>query len=340
KGASVRIGDIGRVELGAQTYTAQSMLDGKSAAVIAVYLAPGANALAVARAIQTELASLSQRFPKDVVYTIPFDTTLFVTTTMREIAVTLGITFVIVVLVTYIFLQDWRATLIPTFSIPVSLIGVFAVLYVIGYSANTITLFALILAIGLVVDDAIVVVENVQRLLEENPNRPASEAASLSMQQVTGPIVATTLVLAAVFVPVTFLGGITGQLYRQFGITITLTMVLSAINALTLSPALAAILLRPPRPAIAPLRLFGRGLDRTRSLYVEAVAWLARRLVVVVGSFVLVFGALYGVFRATPAGFLPTEDLGYFFVNVQLPEAAAIDRTQQALEATRQILMR
>src|SRR6185312_13612035 len=192
------------------------LANGKPATAIAIYLAPGANALAVARAVQAELGTLSQRFPHDIAYAIPFDTTLFVTTAMHEIALTLGITFAVVVLVTYVFLQDWRATLIPTFSIPVSLIGVFAVLYAIGYSANTITLFALVLAIGLVVDDAIVVVENCQRLLEQDPNRSPVAAASLSMRQVTGPIVATTLVLAAVFVPVTFLGGITGQLYRQF----------------------------------------------------------------------------------------------------------------------------
>ena len=338
-GAIVRIADIGRVELGAQTYTARSTLDGKPATAIAIYLAPGANALAVARAVQAELGTLSQRFPHDIAYAIPFDTTLFVTTAMHEIALTLGITFAVVVLVTYVFLQDWRATLIPTFSIPVSLIGVFAVLYAIGYSANTITLFALVLAIGLVVDDAIVVVENCQRLLEQDPNRSPVAAASLSMRQVTGPIVATTLVLAAVFVPVTFLGGITGQLYRQFGVTIAVTMALSAINALTLSPALAGLLLRPPRPAARPLRLFSRGLERTRSAYVRAVAWLGRRLLVVVVCFALVFLGVYGIFRIMPSGFLPTEDLGYFFVNVQLPEAASLDRTEAVLEEARQRLM-
>jgi multidrug efflux pump len=338
-GAVVRIADIGRVELGAQSYTAQSTLDGKPASTVAIYLAPGANALAVARAVRAQLTTLSQRFPNDITYSIPFDTTLFVTTAVREIALTLAITFVVVVLVTFVFLQDWRATLIPTFSIPVSLIGVFAVLYVIGYSVNTITLFALVLAIGLVVDDAIVVVENCQRLLEQDPERPATHAASLSMRQVTGPIIATTLVLAAVFVPVTFLGGITGQLYRQFGITIAVTMILSAINALTLSPALAGLLLRPPGPALPPLRMFSQGLDRTRNGYVRAVTWLGRRLLLLVACFVLVFLGFFGLFRIMPIGFLPTEDLGYFFVNVQLPEAASLARTQTVIEEARQRLM-
>jgi hydrophobe/amphiphile efflux-1 (HAE1) family protein len=335
-GAVVRIRDIGRVELGAQSYSAQAQLDGKPSATIAIYLLPGANALSVAKAVRAELGTLSQRFPKDVTYTIAFDTTLFVTASIEEIVLTLGITFVLVVLVTYLFLQDWRATLIPTFTIPVSLVGVFAVLYVIGYSANTITLFALVLAIGLVVDDAIVVVENVQRLLDEDRSLPAPEAASRSMRQVTGPIIATTLVLGAVFVPVTFLGGITGQLYRQFGVTITVAVVLSAVNALTLSPALAGIFLRPPRESRGPLRYFSRALDRTRNGYVRVVRWLGRRLIVVVVSFAVVFAGLYGLFRLMPSGFLPNEDAGYFFINVQLPDAAALDRTQRVIEQVRQ----
>ncbi|HWE77414.1 MAG TPA: multidrug efflux RND transporter permease subunit [Pseudolabrys sp.] len=333
-GAVVRIRDVARVELGAQSYAAQSQLNGKPSATIVVYQAPNANALSVSRAVRAELQQLSQRFPQDMSYAIVFDTTNFVTATVEEIAMTLAITFVLVVLVTYIFLQDVRATLIPMLTVPVSLIGVFAVLYVAGYSANTVTLFALILAIGLVVDDAIVVVENVQRLLEEHHDITPREAAHRSMVQVTGPIVATTLVLGAVFVPVAFLGGITGQLYRQFAVTITVAVLLSAVNALTLSPALASLLLRPPRRdhrPIAPLRWFSATLDRTRNGYIRIAAWFGRNLIAVVVVFAVIFVGLFGAFKVLPTGFLPSEDQGYFFVNVQLPDAAAFPRTQKVM---------
>ncbi|MDQ2081100.1 multidrug efflux RND transporter permease subunit [Xanthobacteraceae bacterium Astr-EGSB] len=338
KGAVVRIGDVAEVELGAQSYTAEAKLNGKPSATILVYQAPDANALSVSTAVRAEIERLSQRFPDDLDYAVVFDTTQFVTATVEEIAVTLGITFLLVVLVTYVFLQDARATLIPTLTVPVSLIGVFALLYVIGYSVNTVTLFALILAIGLVVDDAIVVVENVQRLLEEEPELGAAEAARRSMLQVTGPIVSTTLVLGAVFVPVAFLGGITGQLYRQFAVTITAAMLLSSINALTLSPTLAALLLRPPGRRIAPLRWFGHGLARTRDAYAFVAGWFARRAIVVLVIFVGLGAALYGLVRLLPTGFVPSEDQGYFFVNVQLPDAAAQPRTQEVVEEVRQLL--
>src|SRR4051812_3490261 len=283
-GAVVRISDVAEVELGAQSYSAEAKLNGNPSATIIIYQAPDANALSVSNAVRAQLDELARRFPPDLQYAIVFDTTKFVTATVEEIAITLGITFLLVVLVTYIFLQDVRATLIPTLTVPVSLIGVFAVLYIAGYSANTITLFALILAIGLVVDDAIVVVENVQRLLEEEPDLTPAEAAHRSMQQVTGPVIATTLVLGAVFVPVAFLGGVTGQLYRQFAVTITVAVLLSAVNALTLSPALASLLLRPPRARrrIAPLRWFSAAVDRTRSGYVRLSGWFAGQLLVVV----------------------------------------------------------
>jgi multidrug efflux pump len=310
-GAVVRIRDVARVELGAQRYSAEGRLNGRPSATIVVYQAPGANALSVSNAVRTELAALSQRFPQDLQYAIVFDTTRFVTATVEEIAITLGITFVLVVLVTYIFLQDLRATLIPTLTVPVSLIGVFAILYIAGYSANTVTLFALVLAIGLVVDDAIVVVENVQRLLEEHHDITPREAAHRSMVQVTGPIIATTLVLGAVFVPVAFLGGITGQLYRQFAVTITVAVLLSAVNALTLSPALSSLLLRPPRRGrrhIAPLRWFTAALDRTRNGYVRVAGWFGRHLIIVAVVFAVVGAGLYGLFRLLPTGFLPSED--------------------------------
>ncbi|HZT25917.1 MAG TPA: multidrug efflux RND transporter permease subunit [Pseudolabrys sp.] len=341
-GAVVRISDVARVELGAQSYSAEAQLNGKPSATIIVYQAPDANALSVSNAVRAQLQQLSARFPADLQYAIVFDTTRFVTATVEEIAITLGITFILVVLVTYVFLQDVRATLIPMLTVPVSLIGVFAILYIAGYSANTVTLFALILAIGLVVDDAIVVVENVQRLLEENPELPARDAAHRSMQQVTGPIIATTLVLGAVFVPVAFLGGVTGQLYRQFAVTITVAVLLSAVNALTLSPALASLLLRPPgarRPPL-PLRWFAAGLARTRNAYVRAAGWLGRRGIAVVLAFVVVGGGIYWLFRALPTGFLPSEDQGYFFVNVQLPDAAAFPRTQAVMHDVQQLLQK
>ena len=339
-GATVRISDVARVELGAQSYSAESKLNGKPSATIIVYQAPDANALSVSNAVRAELDRLSPRFPQDLTYAIVFDTTKFVTATVEEIAITLGITFILVVLVTYIFLQDARATLIPTLTVPVSLIGVFAILYVAGYSANTITLFALILAIGLVVDDAIVVVENVQRLLEEHPDMPPAEAARRSMQQVTGPIIATTLVLGAVFVPVAFLGGVTGQLYRQFAVTLTVSVLLSAVNALTLSPALASLFLRAPRHErrIAPLRWFSATLDRTRNGYARVAGWFGRHLMAVLVVFLVIGASLYGLFKLLPTGFLPSEDQGYFFVNVQLPDAAAFPRTQAVMEDVRTLL--
>jgi len=338
-GGVVRVKDIARVELGAQTYTANSALNGKPAVSIAIYLSPGANALNAAKSVRAQLAQLSQRFPEDVAYTIVFDTTTFVTATIHEIVLTLGITFVLVVLVVYVFLQDWRATLIPMLTIPVSLIGVFAVLLTLGYSANTITLFALILAITLVVDDSIVVVENVQRLMEEDPALTTAEATSRAMRQITGPVIATTLVLAAVFVPVTFLPGISGQLYRQFAVTITASVLISAVNALSLSPALCAILLRPPQAVQrGPLAVFNRRLDSTRDRYRSAVGWLAHRMRVVLAALVVVTVLVYGAFRLLPTGFLPEEDQGYFFVNLQLPDAASLVRTQAVLDQVRQIL--
>ncbi|MBL8582574.1 MAG: efflux RND transporter permease subunit, partial [Rhizobiaceae bacterium] len=266
-GGIVRVRDIGRVELGAQSYGSISQLNGKPAATVAIYQSPGSNALGVADGVRAQLEVLKSRFPADVEYQVIYDSTDFVRATIHEIVYTLVLTGIIVLLVVFVFLQDWRATLIPALTIPVSLIGVFAILLALGYSANTVTLFALILAIGLVVDDAIVVVENVQRVMEEEPGISPREATTVAMRQVTGPIVSTTLVLVAVFLPVAFLPGITGQLFRQFAVTITASVAISALNALTLSPALCAIMLRPPHAARGPFRWFNLGLDRTRDGY-------------------------------------------------------------------------
>ncbi len=330
-GGVVRLGDIGRVELGAQSYSSTAKLDGNPAATLVVYQSPDANALDVAKAVRAELDRLSGRFPEGLDYAIVFDTTSFVSATIEEIVLTLGITFLLVVVVIYIFLQDWRATMIPTLAIPVSIIGVFAVLLVLGYSANTITLFALVLAIGLVVDDAIVVVENVRRVMEEHPDQPAPSASRIAMEQVTGAIVASTLVLAAVFVPVAFLPGITGQLYRQFAVTITTSFLISGMVSLTLTPALCGLLLRPPSRPWRPLAAFNRGLDGVRDRYGGLVGWLSRKLVIGIAAFALLTAGAALLLRGLPTAFLPSEDQGYFFVNVQLPSAASLSRTETVM---------
>ncbi|WP_137392227.1 efflux RND transporter permease subunit [Rhodoligotrophos defluvii] len=337
-GAVVRIRDIARVELGSASYSSTSAFNGRPAAVLAIYQAPDANALSVAQGVRAELDRLKSRFPGDLTYEVVYDSTAFVSATIHEIIETLVITAIIVLVVVFVFLQDLRATLIPAFTIPVSLITTFAVLLALGYSANTVTLFALILAIGLVVDDAIVVVENVQRLMEENPNLDRKQATREAMRQVTGPIISTTLVLIAVFAPVAFLPGVTGQLYRQFAVTITTAVTLSAINALTLSPALCATVLRPPREARGgPFKWFNAGLDRTRNGYVRLVGALGRRAVIA-GVIVLAAGAAAAwLFERTPTAFIPTEDQGALFVNVQLPDAASLPRTTAVLQRVQEI---
>lgn len=331
EGGIVRVRDIGRVELGAQSYSSMSQLNGKPAATMAIYQSPGSNALGVAASVKAQLEMLKDRFPADVSYEVIYDSTDFVRATIHEIVLTLALTGVIVLAVVFIFLQDWRATLIPALTIPVSLIGVFAVLLAFGFSANTVTLFALILAIGLVVDDAIVVVENVQRVMEEEPGISPADAARKAMAQVTGPIVSTTLVLVAVFLPVAFLPGITGQLYRQFAITIVASVTISALNALTLSPALCAVFLRPPREGRGLFRYFNKGLDKTRNGYSALNRMLSRRHVFA-GLIILAFAGLaVWQFSRTATAFIPTEDQGVLFVNVQLPDAAALPRTQDVL---------
>ncbi len=337
-GAIVRVRDVARVELGAQSYDSASTLNGQPSATVVVYQSSDANALAVSAAVVRELETLSKQFPDDVAYTVVFDTTTFVQQTIQEILVTLAITFGLVVAVVYIFLQDWRATVIPTLTIPVSLVGGFAVLYLMGYSANTITLFAMILAISLVVDDAIIVVENVQRVMSE-AGVGVREATLRTMNEVTGPIVATTLVLAALFIPVAFLAGITGELYRQFAVTILVTITFSTINALTLSPALCVLMLRPARESPSPF--FGKvnqGLDASRRFYLRLLGSFSRRLILAALLLVAVFGGIYGFYRVLPTGFVPAEDQGYLFMNVQLPSGASLERTQQTIAKVSSVL--
>jgi multidrug efflux pump len=338
-GGIVHLGDVARVELAAQQYATASTLDRNPAATLAVYQAPDANALQVSQAVQAQVKSLSKQFPDGLSYTVAYNASNFVAADIQEILRTLVITLILVVAVVFLFLQDWRATVIPTIAIPVSLIGVFAILYLLGYSANTIDLFAIVLAITLVVDDAIVVVENVTRTLEENPKLSVAQATEHAMAEITGPVIATTLVLVAVFAPVGFVSGVTGALYRQFAVTISVSVVISAINALTLSPALCALMLRPPERVRFPLfRWFNKGFDYARDRYGNVVARLSRRLILsgaVIGG---IFLATYIAFTFTPSAFLPAEDQGYFLMNVQLPNGASLGRTSAVVARITQTL--
>ena len=332
QGGMVRIRDIARVELGAKSYSTAAALNGKPAMGMAVYRSTGANALNAVNDMNAELKRLAPQMPEDVQYNVIYDTTKYVRAAIDEIVMTLGLVCLLVIGVVFLFLQDWRATLIPAVTIPVSLVGTFAVLLVLGYNANTISLFALIMAIGLVVDDAIVVVENVYRLMQDE-NLGSKEAAIKAMSQVTGPIIATTLVLLAVFIPVGFIPGITGQLYKQFAVTMCTSVIISSICALTLSPAMCATVLRPPKTIRrGPLAWFNMALSSSRNWYVAGSAWLIRRLVVVLLIFMGIIGGVYYLFLDRPTSFLPQEDMGAFFVNVQLPEAAALARTKRVMD--------
>lgn len=327
-GSIVRIKDIARVELGSDSYGNSGRFNGRPATVLAVYQAPGENALAVSESVEAELERLAAAFPDDVEYAIAFNSTDFVRQSMNDVVSTLIMTFVLVVAVVFVFLGSVRATLVPAIAIPVSLIGTFAVLLALGMTLNTISLFALVLAIGIVVDDAIVVVENVERIMQDEGLSPP-EATRKAMGQITGPVIATTLVLLAVFVPVTFMPGIAGRLFSQFAITISTAVVISSINALTLSPALCGILLRPRKgPPRGLLAFFENGIGLIRSGYVGIVARMAR---VSVLSLVILGGIFVGsssLLNAIPGGFLPLEDNGYIFGDVQLPDAAALSRTE------------
>ncbi|MGX9350357.1 efflux RND transporter permease subunit [Shimia sp. W99] len=327
-GSIVRIRDVARVELGSSYYNASGRFSGNPATVLAIYQAPGANALAVRDGVMSELERLSLAFPDDVEFAVPFDSTRFVNQSLKDVMVTLMQTFVLVIAVVFIFLGSVRATVIPAVAIPVSLIGTFAFLLAFGMSLNTISLFALVLAIGIVVDDAIVVVENVERIIAEEGLSPP-DATRKAMQQITGPVIATTLVLLAVFVPVTFMPGITGRLYSQFAVTISTAVVISSVNALTLSPALCSLILKarsgPPKGLLA---VFERGIGGVRGGYVGIVKRMVRIPLIalaILGGLILGGGSLM---KALPAGFIPLEDNGYLFVDVQLPDAASLERTE------------
>ncbi|MEM9910338.1 MAG: multidrug efflux RND transporter permease subunit [Pseudomonadota bacterium] len=336
----VRLGDISRIELGASFYNASGRYQGQPATVMAIYQAPGANALAVAEKVYAELDRLALAFPQDVTYDVPMDTTDFVEQSLNDVISTLLMTFVLVVLVVFIFLGNLRATLIPAVAIPVSLIGTFAFLLLFGMSLNTISLFALVLAIGIVVDDAIIVVENVERILREEPQLSPAEATNKAMEQITTPVIATTLVLLAVFVPVTFMPGISGRLFSQFAVTISVAVVISSINALTLSPALCALVLkRRTGEATGMLAVFERFIGAMRNGYAGIVGRLVR-LPIIGLALLIALGAGSGtLFSGLPKGFLPLEDNGYLMVDLQLPDAAALERTEEVTDRVNKQIM-
>ena len=329
-GSLLRIGDIARVELAAQSYNSTGTLNGRPAAVIGIFQAPGANAVATAAGINQALAELATRFPKGVSHEVAYDTTVFVTASIRQVVTTLIEAFLLVLAVVFLFLGSWRATIIPMVSVPVSLIGTFAFLLLLGQSANTISLFALVLSIGIVVDDAIVVVENVERVMEED-GLPPREAARKAMAQITPAIIAITLVLLSVFVPVGFIPGITGALYAQFALTVSVAMLLSAINALTLSPALCALLLRPGEGKHGIMGWVSGRIDRVREGYVAVVGRLIRRAALSLVAVAMALAAYWGLSRIVPGGFLPEEDQGALFMEIKLPANASLNRTERVM---------
>jgi hydrophobe/amphiphile efflux-1 (HAE1) family protein len=331
-GSLLRVRDVARVELGAQNVDSESRLDGKPSVAMRINLAPGANAVNTARLVNAKLAELKTRFPEGMDYQVTWNSTLFVTDTIAEVLRTLVEAFVLVVIVVFLFLGNLRATIIPAVAVPVSLIGAFAVLMAIGYSANTVSLLAMVLAIGIVVDDAIVVVENVERVLSEHPDWDPRDAVKEAMRQITAPIIAITLVLLSVFVPIGFIPGISGVLFKQFAVTISAAMLISALNALTLSPALCGLFLRyRPHQTTGIMARVMRAIDKTRDGYSSVVRRLLRRsmlsLVVIAAGGLAVFG----LGLVIPSGFLPSEDQGGFFVALQLPDGASVARTSQVM---------
>jgi HAE1 family hydrophobic/amphiphilic exporter-1 len=337
-GSVVRISDVARVEMGAKTQDRYSRFNGAPAAAIGIYQSPGSNAVDVAKQVRDTMNTMATRFPADLSYTVFWDSTVFVTSTMVEVVRTLVVAIVLVALVVFLFLGKLRTTLIPLAAVPVSVIGTFAVLLLIGYSANTISLLALVLAIGIVVDDAIVVVENIERVIEQEPNLSISDACKKAMSEITGPILAITFVLLSVFVPVAFIPGISGQLFRQFAVAVSVSMLISALNALTLSPALCGVLLKRGHTSRGAMRYVLGAIDRTRDGYVATVRKLMRMTAV---SVVVVAGAIAVsvlIFYVTPQSFLPDEDQGAIFAALRLPEGASVNRTEAVVKQVEDIV--
>jgi hydrophobe/amphiphile efflux-1 (HAE1) family protein len=337
-GSVLRISDVARVEIGAQNLDSESRIDGRAGVPIGIYLSPGANAVTTAKAVQATLQRLSERFPPGLAYLVQYDSTTFVSDTITEVLKTLGEAFVLVVIVVFLFLGNLRATVIPAVAVPVSLIGAFAVLLTLGYSANTVSLLAMVLAIGIVVDDAIVVVENVERVMEEEPDLSPADATKKAMAQITAPIIAITLVLLSVFVPIAFIPGISGTLFRQFSVTISAAMVISALNALTLSPALCAVFLRHTGPRRGVMGRVLHGIDQVRDRYAAGVRRLMRMAALSLLLVLMFAGGIFGISLLTPTGFLPEEDQGAFFISVQLPDGASVARTSEVTKQVEDLL--
>lgn len=326
--------DVARIELGSQSYNVRTTLDGIPGVGIPIFLQTGANALDTANAIKAKMDELKARFPAGIEYQVPYDTSDFVKASIKEVVKTLGEAMILVVIVVFIFLQSWRATLIPLIAVPISLVGTFAGLWIFGFSINTLTLFAMVLSIGIVVDDAIVVLENVERLMAEEKLSPLN-AAIKSMQQVSGAIIAIVLVLCAVFVPVAFLGGIAGQLYRQFAVTVAVAVVISGVVALTLTPALCALLLKPVHKESAFFRPFNRTFTYMTGLYTKVVGLTLRHAIIGTLVFVTIIATAAYLLHKVPSSFVPPEDQGYVVTAVIMPDGATLSRTSKTTEAVR-----
>ncbi|MCR4521467.1 efflux RND transporter permease subunit [Bosea sp. 47.2.35] len=349
-GAVVRLKDISRIELGAADYALRSLLNGKSAVAVPVFQAPGSNAIAIADRVQETMREIKQNMPEGVDYSIVYDTTQFVRASIKAVITTLLEAVALVVLVVIVFLQTWRASIIPLVAVPVSVVGTFAVMYLMGFSINALSLFGLVLAIGIVVDDAIVVVENVERNIENGLS--PREATYRAMREVSGPIIAIALVLVAVFVPLAFISGLTGQFYRQFALTIAISTVISAINSLTLSPALAALLLKghhAPKDALTRFmdklfgwffRAFNRFFNRSSEAYGGGVRRVISHRAIMLAVYVVLLGATGVLFKAVPSGFVPGQDKQYLVGFAQLPDAATLDRTEDVIRRMDEIALK
>ncbi len=331
EGSTIRVRDVARVELGSRDYDFIGRYNGQNATLVGIFLQPGANAIEVAQSVKDTVDGLATRFPEGLKYAVPYDTTRFVEVSIHEVVLTLAIAVVLVFLVVYLFLQSWRATLIPIIAVPVSLIGTFAGLLMLGYSINTLTLFGMVLAIGIVVDDAIVVLENVERIMREEKLN-AREAAIIAMQEVTSPIIAIVLVLVSVFVPIAFLGGLTGELYRQFAITISIAVAISGIVALTLTPALCTLLLKQQHQEPNRIfRAFNGWFGRMTERYTDGVVWMIRRSALGLALFAVMVIVAAGLWRITPGSLVPDEDQGFYIAAVILPDGATLQRTDKVV---------
>jgi hydrophobe/amphiphile efflux-1 (HAE1) family protein len=334
----VRLKDVARIELGADSYDRSTAVNGKAASGMGIYLQSGANALDTAKKVRARLNEMQKQFPAGMEYFVPYDTTRFIQESAKEVLWTLGEAALLVIAVVYVFLQNWRATLIPIVAVPVSLIGTFAGMWLFGFSINTLTLFAMVLAIGIVVDDAIVVLENVERLMNEQKMSP-KDAAIEAMREVSGAVIAIVLVLCAVFVPVAFLGGIAGKLYQQFAVTVAVAVVISGIVALTLTPALCALLLKPTHEERPIFRPFNRFFERFTRSYTNTVGLTLRHGIIGTLVFLLTVAAAFGLLRIVPGSFVPSEDQGYLFGFVTLTDGASNQRTDVTSEQMRQRIM-